>query len=337
MSVIADEQNALDNPSSGFDSLELKSCHCCGRTFNPKSLERHEKICEKTNKTIRRAPFNSYLQRAKELAAIPVVPEQKEKEKKLKENHSHSTKSTPTVQKKLNNGASPCKLPPSGYEQCTSCDRFFSPKAADRHISWCREQKSRLPKTPPDTQALERLKARTKYRAPLPIKKWADSPNQRLIRSADSIRESISSSSSRETYSSPLKLKQKSSLSQSSNNNYFDEFNTKNNGLDSKPKKVVKFKEMFPVDNKSADNIDRNKNLDMLAALRLHLSELSASDDFLEDYILRSGKNTLLYDKSGPFPTIQRSRFCYNCGTKYPVANAKFCCECGVQRLDPIM
>ena len=27
------------------------------------------------------------------------------------------------------------------------------------------------------------------------------------------------------------------------------------------------------------------------------------------------------------------ANFCHDCGTKYPVTNAKFCCECGVQRM----
>lgn len=27
------------------------------------------------------------------------------------------------------------------------------------------------------------------------------------------------------------------------------------------------------------------------------------------------------------------ANFCHDCGTKYPVANAKFCCECGVKRV----
>jgi len=29
----------------------------------------------------------------------------------------------------------------------------------------------------------------------------------------------------------------------------------------------------------------------------------------------------------------QLSRFCHECGARYPIANAKFCCECGVKRL----
>ena len=28
-----------------------------------------------------------------------------------------------------------------------------------------------------------------------------------------------------------------------------------------------------------------------------------------------------------------KGNFCYDCGTKYPVETAKFCCECGVRRM----
>ena len=28
------------------------------------------------------------------------------------------------------------------------------------------------------------------------------------------------------------------------------------------------------------------------------------------------------------------ARFCHDCGTKYPIATAKFCCECGVRRMN---
>lgn len=27
------------------------------------------------------------------------------------------------------------------------------------------------------------------------------------------------------------------------------------------------------------------------------------------------------------------TKFCHECGTKYPVESAKFCCECGVKRM----
>lgn len=31
-------------------------------------------------------------------------------------------------------------------------------------------------------------------------------------------------------------------------------------------------------------------------------------------------------------PEQRMPRFCYNCGTKYPIVSAKFCCECGARR-----
>ena len=32
-------------------------------------------------------------------------------------------------------------------------------------------------------------------------------------------------------------------------------------------------------------------------------------------------------------PGNNQSRFCHDCGSKFPVASAKFCCQCGVRRL----
>ncbi|KAH7947702.1 hypothetical protein HPB52_015212 [Rhipicephalus sanguineus] len=59
----------------------------------------------------------------------------------------------------------------SGYVECPSCNRNFSDRAADRHIAWCQERKSRIPKSPASAEAVERLKARTKYKVPTPGKK----------------------------------------------------------------------------------------------------------------------------------------------------------------------
>ncbi|KAH6927160.1 hypothetical protein HPB50_000088 [Hyalomma asiaticum] len=58
-----------------------------------------------------------------------------------------------------------------GYVECPSCNRNFSDRAADRHIAWCQERKSRIPKSPASAEAVERLKARTKYKVPTPGKK----------------------------------------------------------------------------------------------------------------------------------------------------------------------
>ncbi|KAF8768337.1 zinc finger C2HC domain-containing protein 1A-like [Argiope bruennichi] len=374
------------------DETILKSCQTCGRTFNPKSLERHEKICEKSKKSNHRTVFNSFLQRAREIRAIPVVADEKDKEEgrqkgKRKEGHENLkclTRGGRNSKEILNNGLSAEKKIRPGYEQCPWCERYFNQKAADRHISWCQEQKNRLPKTPPNAEAMERLKARVKYQAPLPRKKNSPDHSNRLVKSAESIRESshlrIHSSPPVPSRNLPTvksfaqgtklsdvkqqkKLKTNQQLTDSHENILITAI-AKENDSDNINKKTVKFKEMFPVYNK-----ERNKNLDMLAALRLRLSELSTSDDFLEDMVLSPEECTLskksnskihsilssLQQKrdswtsdgegqcssSDPsFPSINRSgssehrlpRFCYNCGTKYPIVSAKYCCECGAQR-----
>ena len=40
--------------------------------------------------------------------------------------------------------------------------RNFGNKAFDRHVDWCREQQSRIPKSPTNSEAKERWEARTK-------------------------------------------------------------------------------------------------------------------------------------------------------------------------------
>lgn len=60
----------------------------------------------------------------------------------------------------------------STNERCPVCDRSFGPKAFDRHVEFCREQKNRVPvhKSPAVVQqAKERLEARINYRVP-PLK-----------------------------------------------------------------------------------------------------------------------------------------------------------------------
>ncbi|GBM54056.1 Zinc finger C2HC domain-containing protein 1A [Araneus ventricosus] len=387
--------DASENLSVEEDKNILKSCQICGRTFNPKSLERHERICEKSKKCNRRTVFNSFLQRAREIRAIPVTVDEKDKEKsKLKgkwteehENLRCVVRGGKNSKEILNNGLSAQKRVRPGYEQCPWCERHFNQKAAERHMSWCQEQKNRLPKTPPNAEALERLKARVKYQAPLPRRKNTLDTSSRLVKSAESVRESYHL----RTHSSPpvpsrdlpavkpfaqgTKLsgaKQQKKLKSSQplidpNGNTLTTATARLNDSDNMNKKAVKFKEMFPVYNK-----ERNKNLDMLAALRLRLSELSTSDDFLEDMVLSPEEGTLprksnskilsilssLQQKrdswtsdgeaqcsassssDASLPSINRSgssehklpRFCYNCGTKYPIVSAKYCCECGAQR-----
>ncbi|XP_054706775.1 zinc finger C2HC domain-containing protein 1A-like [Uloborus diversus] len=378
------------------EKIILKPCKICNRTFNPLSLERHEKACEKLKKLNNRTVFNSFLQRAKETNGIPLINGKKggkEEKEKGKTKHKEERENDLQIFKAdktntLNKGTSPGKRTP-GYQQCPSCKRFFNDKAADRHITWCQEQQTRLPKTPPSFEALERLRARTKYRAPLPVKRNQGDGNQRLVKSAESVRES----SKLRTHSSPPlpthqllhtpkrnaeKVKITVQMQQKRNEkctlfpytNHDDNVPSTKQTVEyeSKEKKSVKFKEKFPIYNK-----ERNKNLNMLAALKLRLEKLNTSDEFLEPPTLsrcsenvnlnldalkqygfpvpiKDAKDSWSSDGEIYYSTSSSSnaslpsgdqaesyerrlpRFCYNCGTKYPIVSAKYCCECGARR-----
>ncbi|KAJ9594619.1 hypothetical protein L9F63_027399, partial [Diploptera punctata] len=155
----------------------LLPCTICNRTFKPETLEKHGKICEK-NATKKRKTFDSSKQRIQgtELAEfLPVIPKKEKIVKKpqslWKQKHLEFVRAIRQargveVPGKRSLSAVEQSRPPN-HEQCPHCERNFGPKAFDRHIEWCKEQKTRIPKCPVNTVAKERLEARTKYRAPL--------------------------------------------------------------------------------------------------------------------------------------------------------------------------
>ncbi|XP_076271746.1 uncharacterized protein LOC143203455 isoform X2 [Rhynchophorus ferrugineus] len=166
----------------------LVPCHVCGRTFLPNSLKKHEKVCEK-NAIKKRKPFDSLKQRVSgtDLADFhqksylkkkeePIV-EKKPRQSKWKEKHLElmtAIRVAKGIPEQVSAPGSPTAKPRSTTsllntpnEQCPSCDRFFGPKAFDRHVEWCKEKKARIQQSPASVQqAKERLEARIKYRVP---------------------------------------------------------------------------------------------------------------------------------------------------------------------------
>nr|CAD7441517.1 unnamed protein product [Timema bartmani] len=162
----------------------LLPCAVCCRTFRPESLAKHAKICEK-NATKRRKTFDSSKQRIQgtDLAEfLPILHAVKKTDKspvkktqsKWKEKHMEFVRAIRaariTDETRLGGpGTQIASAPPPrpmDHERCPHCDRFFGPKAFDRHVDWCKEQKCRIPKSPASLLAKERWEARIKYRAP---------------------------------------------------------------------------------------------------------------------------------------------------------------------------
>nr|XP_046909710.1 uncharacterized membrane protein DDB_G0293934-like [Dermatophagoides farinae] len=78
---------------------------------------------------------------------------------------------------------------PSGFIECPTCQRRFSIKAADRHIEWCAESKRKQHERQQNgmknqQEALQRMKARTKYK---PTPPGNNNNNDKLISRSKSI------------------------------------------------------------------------------------------------------------------------------------------------------
>ncbi|XP_045476810.1 uncharacterized protein LOC123682301 isoform X2 [Harmonia axyridis] len=189
------------------EELPLLPCHVCSRTFLPKPLEKHIRICEQTARR-KRKPFDSLKQRVEGTDMAPFYqksylkrsnPEMSSqamagdvygnnKQSKWREKHFELQKTIKHAKgTKLDMNTNPptnISITPnkkvghstirqvSTNERCPVCDRSFGPKAFDRHVEFCREQKNRVPvhKSPAVVQqAKERLEARINYRVP-PLK-----------------------------------------------------------------------------------------------------------------------------------------------------------------------
>uniref|UniRef100_A0A0A9WBF7 Protein FAM164A n=1 Tax=Lygus hesperus TaxID=30085 RepID=A0A0A9WBF7_LYGHE len=155
--------------------IVLLPCASCSRTFRPEALAKHTKVCEKTLMK-KRKKFDSSRQRLQG-TDVPVFPPPPKpvKESPLKpipqtkwrEKQAELAKTLHSVRKK-SEGGSTIPVKPSDHEQCPYCDRFFGPKAYDRHAEWCKEQHTKLKNSSNiNNEARERLQVRTKYRAPL--------------------------------------------------------------------------------------------------------------------------------------------------------------------------
>ena len=176
--------------------LNLNPCSFCGRKFAQESLQRHEKICQKTSR--KRPVFNSSKQRSVESGEAnfqkrsnAYKPSNYNKALKQSTNKSNwrqkhdefikTVRAAREVTAAMKQGKElPPPPPPTinpDYIQCPHCMRRFNEKAAERHIPFCAEQSKRLSnkKTLVNNStkqaAASRASVRQQYRPPMPRKK----------------------------------------------------------------------------------------------------------------------------------------------------------------------
>ncbi|PFX21731.1 Zinc finger C2HC domain-containing protein 1A [Stylophora pistillata] len=178
---MADFDDYIDAFRDTGTPARLAECSSCGRTFNATAIARHAKVCQGQKK---RKPFDSSKQRNSDLPKDFVKKPTKSqseltagvKKSNWREKHEEfinnlrAARGVASAQK--TGGPLPPPPPPAAnpdYVQCPHCSRRFNEHAAERHMPFCKEQKSRLAST--SSAKSGSLAKRTQYKPPLPGKK----------------------------------------------------------------------------------------------------------------------------------------------------------------------
>lgn len=292
---------------------DLVQCHICNRSFFPKVLEKHVKICQKSAAK-RRKVFDSSRQRA-EGTDIPTLKPLKPKSqssstsvkaeppkkpnnwRKKHEDFIASIRAARGISQGMKDGEPLPPPPPPSYDpdyiQCPYCQRRFNESAADRHIKFCQEQAARMGNR--SKVEVKKPQARTQYKPPAAVKKAG--PPASTIPSASS------------------RLPQRAGPGQSSGTpgrtpsggivrNSPAGLTSPPSGVGMKPR--VTSSGYGSVRNTSGVN---KKKVDSF----ISKNEVDGGNDVGNGGV--------------------KSKFCHECGAKYPVESAKFCCECGVRRM----
>ncbi|XP_026147719.1 zinc finger C2HC domain-containing protein 1A isoform X2 [Mastacembelus armatus] len=303
----------------GPPSEELTQCNTCKRWFSPKVLQRHAIICQKSTSKKRKV-FDSSRQRA-EGTDIPTlapikpksqsssVAEKAETPKKpsnwrMKHENLIATLRAAKASTRVIKEGGPLPPPPPpvydpDYIQCPYCQRRFNENAADRHIKFCQEQAARMPNKHKLGDVKKPL-GRTQYKPSTPVNK-------------------VNTSAVSAIPAATSRLQQRSGIGQStgiplSKASSGGSVRSTTSSLSSAPSGVRSKTQAVSSGQSSARNTE--------SVMRLNKNKVDSYRS--RDYV--DGGNQV--GNGG-----MKSMFCHACGTKYPIATAKFCCECGVRKL----
>ncbi|XP_078072479.1 zinc finger C2HC domain-containing protein 1A isoform X2 [Mustelus asterias] len=310
----------------------LAPCRICGRTFLPAVRLKHEPICHKSVSK-KRKTFDSSRQRA-EGTDIPIIkplkpkPEPPKKPSNWRVKHQNFI-ATIRAAKKTNqttkDGGAPPPLYDPDYVQCPYCQRRFNENAADRHISFCKEQAARIAKSKP-AGIKGKQSTTTQYKSP--VLKKTNSPVSTSSASTRIPQPSVGGKSVAgfSTTKSNLpttyenKFRDGSPAKRSSSGNVSGALSQPTGGLSS----TIRSRTQTPPSGTRnvAATISANKKT--YNAENYMRNSVKSGIDMSDGITKGSVRNS-----AGQ----QLPRFCHECGTKYPVECAKFCCECGVRRM----
>ncbi|XP_069813539.1 zinc finger C2HC domain-containing protein 1A isoform X1 [Dendropsophus ebraccatus] len=251
------------------------------------------------------------------------------------------------------------------YVQCPYCQRRFNENAADRHINFCKEQAARITnKAKLGGEPKGKAVSRTQYKAPS-LKK-PNSPaslsaaNSRLPQPPNMGKAASGIPSGKPAVSAAVPGSRLQTLSPAHKNSAISSPQTGKMGtigpalrtgkevqrLHEGDTKTVNFNprsnQLLPnnkgsLKTKTPPSMARNPTSVPSANKRktYNADNYSRPDNKMgydtgDHTIAMNGGRLKAGDNNG---SGQLTKFCHECGTKYPVQSAKFCCECGVRRM----
>ncbi|XP_041924816.1 zinc finger C2HC domain-containing protein 1A isoform X1 [Alosa sapidissima] len=215
-------------------------------------------------------------------------------------------------------GPLPPPPPPSydpDYIQCPYCQRRFNESAADRHIKFCKEQSARIANKAklPGGDAKGKLPARSQCKPP-PVKKANSTVTSTLPASSRLPQRSMSGP----TAGTGIPTGKASSAGAVRTvASGYGQIRTGPTGLTSPPSGIN----------------PKLRSVGTAGSVKNASSGIAMKN--------RRGYNSDIHNSRNDAQTVnevdnstgQLTKFCHECGTKYPVECAKFCCECGVKRM----
>ncbi|XP_071949852.1 zinc finger C2HC domain-containing protein 1A-like isoform X2 [Antedon mediterranea] len=363
-------------------AADVQPCACCGRTFVPETLMKHEPICFKSN-TKKRKVFNSAKQRADGTDLIvskktpsKLPPSKSKSNWRAKHEEFISTmKAAKKVSHAIKTGG---ELPPPpkptynpDYVECPCCARRFNSSAAERHIPWCQEKQKRIVHKSPVVKK-ENVAIRTKYKPPLPgVKKGSASgqkgspSGQKGSPSGSRSGSGVKGSKSSHEVSSLYDEIDHMQISRKPVSMNGINLRKRSNSLDRKKPKprepVINQRRSNSGDSRFSsnryDDLDDNNDDDDADYHNRTYNSYRRDSGSGGNRISSADSSSNPFSKASALPSISKeagsnssrtstpssrnssgsakraSRFCHECGTRYPVSNAKFCCECGSKRM----
>ncbi|KAK2165857.1 hypothetical protein NP493_1347g00012 [Ridgeia piscesae] len=319
--------------------------------------KRHEPICLKASQKPRKV-FDSSKQRIEgtEAAHIPktntfrskktsTVQPKKSTWKEQHEEFISTIRAARGVQAAMQSGK-PLPPPPApslnrDYVQCQYCQRRFNSNAAERHIPFCKTQHERLPKKKPDATTKARMEVRIQYKAPRLKGQITGSGYGQGRTMSETTAVMADQGYGRSSDRSAVK-----GTSSSTANGRTQAYRTSggHDMVDSgRMMRHTRSTDMDP-DLRQSSTKQRQTKPRRMAGENTTTYMKSIPAEYQDDGVRsRNGRSNSDYRednyRTGGGGSAKRtsgaspSRFCHGCGTKFPVAAAKFCCECGVRRL----